>query len=81
MGSGFKLALLAIFGLPALFLGFKYAFLGAYRGLVLRRIPMGEEESDAAIGFAALAIGVYSFLMAGLMLLGSAYLVLWLFAK
>ena len=81
MGSGIKLALLAIFGLPALLLGFKYTLLGAYRGLVLRRIPMGEEESDAAIGVAALAIGIYSALMAGLMLTGCTYIVIWLFAK
>jgi hypothetical protein len=47
----------------------------------LRRIPVGEEKSDAAIGFAALAIGVYSALMAGLMLTGCTYIVVWLFAK
>jgi hypothetical protein len=81
MGSGIKLALVAIFGLPALLLGFKYTLLGAYRGIVLRRVPMGEEESDAAIGFAALAIGIYAALMAGLMLTGCTYIVVWLFAK
>jgi len=42
---------------------------------------MGEEESDAAIGVAALAIGVYSALMADLMLTGWTYIVVWLFAK
>lgn len=78
MTSGFKLALLAIFGLPALFYGLRYATLGAYRGIVLRRVPMGDEESDAATGLAALAIGVYSLVMAGLMLMAMGYLVAWL---
>jgi hypothetical protein len=80
MGSGFKLALLAIFGIPSLFRGFKYACLGAYRGLVARCIPMGEDAADAATGAAALAIGVYSLLMIGLLVAGSIYLVLWMFA-
>jgi hypothetical protein len=40
---------------------------------------MGEDENDAAIGFAAVAIGVYSCLMAALLFAGATYLVIWLF--
>lgn len=76
MRLGYKLALLLIFGGPALFYGLKYALIGAYRGLVKRRIPMGEE---AVTGWGAIAIGVYSVLMASGAIFAISYIAVWFF--
>lgn len=75
MLSGFKLALLLIFAAPALYFGLKYTLLGAYRGLIDRKIPMGEEP---ATGWSAIAIGVYSLVMACAVIFTIGYLAVWL---
>lgn len=75
MRSGYKLALFLIFTAPALYFGLKYTLLGAYRGLIERRIPMGEEP---ATGWGAVAIGVYSLLMACGVIFTIGYLAVWL---
>lgn len=75
MRSGYKLALLLIITAPVLFLALKYTLLGAYRGLIERKIPMGEEP---AIGWAAVAIGLYSLLMASGVVFTIGYLSVWM---
>jgi hypothetical protein len=62
MASIYNTALLAIFGGPAFHFGLKYTLKGAYRGLVEKRVPMGEDASEAATGWSAIAIGVYCLL-------------------
>jgi len=75
MRSGYKLALLVILTAPVLFLALKYTLLGAYRGLIERNIPMGEEP---ATGWAAVAIGLYSLLMASGVVFTIGYLSVWM---
>ena len=64
MKSIYNTALLVIFSGPAMYYGLKYTLLGAYRGLIQKRIPMGDDDNGAATGWVAVAIGIYSLLMA-----------------
>jgi hypothetical protein len=78
MKSIYNTALLVIFSGPAMYYGLKYTLLGAYRGLIQKRIPMGDDDNGAATGWVAVAIGIYSLLMAVGVIYAIAYLAYWL---
>lgn len=78
MKSIYNTALLVMVGGPALFFGLKYTLKGVYRGLIEKRVPMGEESNEAVTGWSAILIGIYSLLMSVGIVFTIGYLAWWL---